>query len=480
MKRRHLLSIASGLVAVAILSMGAFRPQQQNIRADSNDYRTAPVVRKPFAVNVSRIGTLKPVTEQRVFAQVDGVIQDMAAQGTVVKAGDVVLKVDPTPHEDARVLQESVIVISKAEHAKLKQESAKILNQAKEDVTGYELRLELEKLRLVELKRGPEESEILNTESALTNARALLDARIDELKVIDELAALGFASKEELRQKQLQVTEQKLQVEQAEIKNRKIRVIDPVKIAEQELKVKDAVKTRDAATERAGLLERNMQRDEERHVRRMEREAERLEMLAERVKKCMHIAPGPGLIVHKRSRWYGFAAGRQVAEGQEVMSLPDFSKMKVVLTVDEARIGWVAKGLAAQIRPAGWRGEPFKGIVTRVAEKGRDEFEYFEDETVDIIGRANRQVFDVEVEIESQSPVLRIGLRTDVELVIRTIENALVIPRTALSRAQDGSSFVRVGDGRERKTVKVLAENELSAAVEGLNESERVWIVETK
>lgn len=478
--KRRLMFVATGILALAILASGVFRSQTQTIRADSGDYRTAAVVRMPFAVSVTRIGTLRPVTEQRVFAQVDGVIQEMALQGAVVKAGDVVMKIDPTPHEDARVLQESVIVISKAEHAKLTQESAKILNQAKEDVTGYELRLELEQLRLVELKRGPDETEILNTESALTNAKALLDARIDELKVIDELAALGFASKEELRQKQLQVTEQKLQVEQAEIKNRKIRIIDPVKIAEQELKVKDAVKTRDAAKERAGLLERNMQRDEERHTRRMEREVERLEMLAERLKKCNHVAPGPGLIVHKRSRWYSFAAGRQVAEGQEVMSLPDFSKMKVVLTVDEARIGWVSKGLAANIRPAGWRGEPFKGVVTRVAEKGRDEFEYFEDETVDIIGRANRQVFDVEVEIESQSPVLRIGLRTDVELVIRTIENALVLPRTALSRAQDGTSFVRIGDNRERRTVKVLAENELSAAVEGVKEGERAWIVETK
>jgi hypothetical protein len=209
----------------------------------------------------------------------------------------------------------------------------------------------------------------------------------------------------------------------------------------------------------------------------MEREEERLQLLAERVKKCVHLAPGPGLIVHKRHRYYQYAPGRLVQEGLEIMALPDFSKMKVVLTVDEGRIGLVSKGMKANIRPAGWAGEPFKGTVTRVADKGRDEFDNYEDETVDIVGRANRQVFDVEVEIETQSPVLRIGLRADVDIIIRTIENALVLPRTALVKSADNSVIVRVGEGRERRPVTIQAENELKAAVEGVKENERVWIV---
>jgi HlyD family secretion protein len=115
--------------------------------------------------------------------------------------------------------------------------------------------------------------------------------------------------------------------------------------------------------------------------------------------------------------------------------------------------------------------------VAKVAEKGHDEFELFSDETTDLTGRANRQVFDVEVNIKGQSPILRIGLRSDVEIEIRAIENALVVPRTAIVRERDGTLVVHAGEAKERRPVKVQAENELYAAVEGVKAGERVWIV---
>jgi HlyD family secretion protein len=466
--------LASVAVAIPVLSSAS----GARALAGSNDFRTATAVRRQFTAEVRRTGTLRPINEERINSKVEGVIQEMAPQGSIVKKGDVIFKIDPTPHQDALIKQEAQIVENKAAFAQTLQDSLKILNKAREDVAGYDLRLELEQMRLDELKRGPDETEILNTETALQNAHALLDARIDELTIIEELSKLGFASKEELRQKQLQVTEQKLQVEQAEIKNRKIRIIDPVKVAEQDLKLKDASKTRDVARARVTLLERNIEREKDRYNRRLERDIERQKLLEKRVENCVLTATAPGLIVHKRSRWYTFAPGRQVYEGQYVMSLPDFSRMKVELTVDEARIGLVSKGLRAKVRPAGWAGAPFEGTVTRVADKGHDEFEAFQDETTDIVGSANRQVFDVEIEIDGESPVLRMGLRVDVSIVIATLESSLVVPRTALRRAPDDSVYVLAGSNADKKPVKVLAENDLEAAIEGVAEGETVWIVD--
>ena len=126
--------------------------------------------------------------------------------------------------------------------------------------------------------------------------------------------------------------------------------------------------------------------------------------------------------------------------------------------------------------------------MAKVAEKGRDEFEDFRAETQRIVGRANRQVFEVEVEIEGESPLLRPGLRVDVEIVVQRIENALVVPRAALVREKGVEPYVRVDTalGPERRTVNVLAENEMFCALEpraldakdGVAEGEHVWVVE--
>lgn len=470
--------VLAAMLVVAFVAAFGFRGE--NVIAARDDYRTALAERHDFKQVVHRTGTLKPVKEQHIFAKVGGVILEMAPQGKVVEKGEVLLRLDPRPHEDLRATQEALIVQEEAEFKKLDQDAAKLLNQAKEDVASYELRLELEKMRLDELKKGASASEVITAEVNLKNAKNLLNAKQEEMNVLDGLAKFGYASREEVRQKQLDVTEQRLQVEQAEIKYRRLAILDPVKLGEQDLKVKESIKTRDVAKEKAALMERNIQRDRDRHKLRMEREKERLNELTENIAKTVHTAPGPGVVVHRKGRWYTFSPGREVWDGQEVIALPDFTKMKVALTVDEARIGYVGVGQDVEVRPAGWKGEPFKGKVTMVAEKGRDEFEVFTDETIALSGTANRQVFDVEVEIENSATVLRPGLRADVDIILRTLANAVVIPRTALVRDKEGATIVRVetSSGAQTRPVKVIAESELNAAVEGVQEKERVWVIE--
>jgi len=470
--------VAAAMLIVAIVAAVGLRGGHAIAARD--DYKTAQAERHDFKQVVHRTGTLKPVKEQHIFAKVGGVILMMAPQGKIVEKGEVILRLDPAPHEDLRAAQEALMVQEEAEFKKLDQDAAKLLNQAKEDVASYDLRLVLEQMRLDELKKGATASDIITTETNLKNAKNLMDARMEEMQVLDSLASSGFASREEVRQKQLDVIEQKLAVEQAEIKYKRLSILDPVKLGEQELKVKEAIKTRDVAKEKTQLMERNIQRDRDRHKIRMERDAERLKELNENIEKTVHMAPGPGVVVYRRARWYSFAPGREVWDGQEIISLPDFTKMKVTLTVDEARIGYVGMGQEVEVRPAGWKGEPFKGKVTFVAEKGRDEFEVFQDETIALSGTANRQVFEVEVEIESSAPVMRPGLRADVDIILRTLPNAIVIPRTALVHDKEGGTIVRVETpgGTQTRPVKVIAEGERNAAVEGVQENERVWVIE--
>jgi len=98
-------------------------------------------------------------------------------------------------------------------------------------------------------------------------------------------------------------------------------------------------------------MERNIQRDDDNYNRRIVRETKRLNDLIENIEKTVYKAPSAGIVVYKKTRWYNYAPGRDINDGWEVMGLPDFTTMKVALTVDEARIANVAVGQEALITP---------------------------------------------------------------------------------------------------------------------------------
>ncbi len=457
---------------------------EDSARPKINTSPMAVAERRAFTHSLRRTGVILPLSEERIFTKLAGTILEIALEGSLAQKDDIVLKLDPRPHEDAKAEHEELIGEQGADFKKLHEESLKILNLAREDVKSYELRLKLEQLRLDEIKKGPTPADEVNAQMNLENNKILLTAKQEELAAIDGLAKLGYASVSELRQKQTESVEQHFKVLQMDIAHRKLNIIDPVKVAEQALKVKEATKTRNSAKEKVELLERNMKRDEERYLLRRKRDESRLEELQENIKKTLYRAPCMGLVVPRRA-YYGFrfAPGREVFDGMEILTIPDLSKMKVKLTVDEGHVSRISKNMKAQVIPAGWTGAPFVGTVFKISEQGRDEFEQFQEDTTAISGTANRKVFDVEVELKDHSPILRLGLRCDVDIVLNQIENAIVVPRAALIKQKDGDVLAPISgaDGAiSKRKIKVIDESDLWAAVEGIEAGERVILADDK
>lgn len=446
----------------------------------SADLRKASVVRGTFEEAIRRRGTILPVAKEKIMTKVRGTILRIVDDGARVEQGQVVVELDPKPHEEALANQKANLARIRADREKARQNELKDVHKAEDEVQAHKLRVDLETLRLKEMELGPAASDELNAKVNLENAKALLVARGEEFEILTGLANDGFVSKSEVRQKELDLRQQEVAVAQSELAYKKLETLDPVQIADQKLKVRDEEKSYAESQQRAALLAKNTKDAETRHQTRIKREEQRLKELEENVTRTKVASPVPGVAL-QRSFWgMQLGPGREVRDGWEVMTISDLRKMKVALTVDEGRIARVRKEMKASVRPTGSGNERFDGAVTLVAEKGRDEFEDFRQETQDIVGKAQRQVFDVEVEIEGESLQLRPGLRVDVEIVVQRIEKALIVPRAALVREKDGQAYVRLAGalGPERKPVTVLGESELAVAVEGLEEGQRVWLVE--
>jgi multidrug efflux pump subunit AcrA (membrane-fusion protein) len=468
------------IFALAVAGVCLHASRNSATLANDKDHRIVKAERKSLQKIVRRTGVLTPVKEEHIVARIGGQILEIAPQGTRVSAGDVVLRLDPSQHEENKVRQEGQILRVQAEADRQQAESSKTLNQAQEDVLSYDLRVELEKMRLEEIKKGPSATDAINADANLENSKNLLAALEEELQSLSTLLEGGFISKAEHDQKKLDVLEQRLRVSDAEIARRKLYVEDKVKIAEQQLKVQDALKTRNAAADRVSLLKRNIERDHENNRRRMDREQSKLKDYTDNIAKTISRAPANGVVLHKKTLWYAFTAGSDVWDGIEVMSLPDYTRMKVVLAIDEGRIGDIFMDKPADIMPAGWPGKPLRGKVIRIAGKGRDEFASYLKATTDVIGEANRQVFEVEVEIEGDSMAFRPGSRAEVSILVQTADDAIVIPRMAVFRDANGDATAHVfkSGAVEVRKIKVLLQNDAFAAVEGVNEGEEVWILD--
>ncbi|HLX60922.1 MAG TPA: hypothetical protein VKX17_06530 [Planctomycetota bacterium] len=473
------------LVPAVLLAGGYAWTMRERFLPHEPDFgATARAERRTFVHTMRRTGMIQPLKEERIYTKLAGTILEIANEGELAQKDQVVLKLDPNAREDALAEEVEAAAEQAADYKRMHEESLKALNLAKEDVKSYELRLQLEQLRLDEIKKGPTPTDEVNAQMNLENNQILLKAKQEDQDAIEKLAKLGYASGEELRQKQTDTLEQHFKVLEMDIAHRKLNIVDPVKVGEQDLKVKEAVKTRNTAKEKVEVLQKNMKRDDDRYNLHKEREEERIAELRKALENTVYRAPCAGLVVPRKASYgYRFAPGREVYDGMEVLTIPDLSQMKVKLTVDEGHVSRISLNMAAQIVPAGWTGAPFKGAVIKISEQGRDEFEQFQDDTTAISGTANRKVFEVEVGLDSHSDVLRLGLRCDVEIELGRIENAIVVPRAALIRQKDGDVLVPIaGENGEavRRKISVKAESELWAAVDGVNEGERIVLVENK
>jgi len=119
--RKTVWIIAVVLVGLAIGGYVFFRGE----RKPPVRFRTAPVVRGELISAVTATGTVNPVVAVQVGSQVSGMITSLHADfNSVVKAGDVVARIDPAPFKARRDQAAANLESAKANLAKAKTDLA--------------------------------------------------------------------------------------------------------------------------------------------------------------------------------------------------------------------------------------------------------------------------------------------------------------------------------------------------------------------
>jgi multidrug resistance efflux pump len=202
---------------------------------------------------------------------------------------------------------------------------------------------------------------------------------------------------------------------------------------------------------------------------------ERLANLNKQIKNAVIYAPTPGLVVYARvdrDRRGGEAIreGMQVRERQELIVLPDNTKMRCVVKVQEAQVDKVLRGQPAHIGVEAFPNEILTGRVTRVAPVA--------DSSSSWMGN-DKKVYTTIIDIdgENHDSRLRSRMAAAATITIDTVKSTLTVPQQAVRRDRSVNYvWKQTAQGPQAVTIKVGAHNQEKVEVlDGVKEGEIVY-----
>ncbi len=412
--------------AALLIGCGAQEPLPDFLKTA----RVVSVVRTDFIEGPEDVGLLRAKRSRGITSEFGGRIVKMHPEGEMVKAGDPVVWLDDK--ELTQNIQSEEINVKKR-RAQLNRQIENLReSEAQYAQTRKEMRANLEHSTLV---RQQAELEVSRLEDRFS--RRLIPE--------DEL----LRARETLESRLLSEESARIAAEKSDV----------------EYEANHAMIQRSIAIATAEF----------------EQSSRSLESYRGMLEKAILRAPIDGIVVHGMS-WQKqkFKVGDQIWEGVQVCEIPDLSEMEVVTQVAESDYRHVSVGQPAIVRVSALDGLELPARVDRIASlavpRAQSRGTDYSSASVSDAGK----VFELVLALEATDPRFRQGMGVEVTLVTRTLEQALVIPSSAVFRdAGVEYVFVRRGDSFRRKPIVSGARTARRTVVdEGVRESDEVAVVD--
>jgi HlyD family secretion protein len=339
-------------------------------------------------------------------------ILELVPEGSMVKKGEVLGRLDASEHEELERLQ----FISVA--------------QARADQRRAELDLDAAKTALGEYREGRYRLESQGFEGRIALAKAEVAQMTDRLSWSRRMLAKGYRSRAQISAEVSALQRAQFALSQVQTESRNFQDYGfPRTIRLLESQIESA---------RSNLVYQSL---------RLRWQEQRLAQLQRQVDLCTIRAPHDGLLVyaHKPKRDVRIEEGAWVRQRQELLYLPDLSRLEVQVLLHETVVERVRPGMRARVRlggSAGWlEGELSAIELLPVVDGGK----WSSGEVKNFVGR---------VQLDRKPPTLRPGMTAEVEITTARLDGALVIPAEAPLR-ENGRDvcYVWGRDGFERRAV---------------------------
>jgi len=362
--------------------------------------------------------------EDTVMAEVQSLVDRVPASGEIEPREEIAVR--PGPNVPSRAVSE--ILVSEGEEVTEGQVLARLNSRGLElELESAEAEYDAARHALEEMRAGPEERDVADAESAMLEAEAQLDS-----------ARQAYEREQRLYEQDL-VSERELEVAEHDYRVAELRYESAVLAYEATV---DGATANEIRSQEAQVARAQNQRDNARLA---------LEETNVRAPEAGRVAE---ILVNR-----GDIAGQD----RELMTLIVDHEMVLRAGVDETDIADVALGQRATVEPWGLPDAEVSGTVTHIDQRASQQ--------------GNATVFFVDIVLPNPDGLLRWGMEADAEIVADEIEDALVVPQSALERSgRESVVFVRTAEGEaEPRTVETgLTDGTLVQIVEGLSEGEQI------
>jgi HlyD family secretion protein len=357
-------------------------------------------------------GDLESAENTEIRCQVQGrgmsgtPILKIRPAGEYVKKGDFLVSFDDSLLQTELVKQEGLHANNKA----LRIQAENTLATAKAAVDEYVNGTSKQELELAR-------SEVFVAEENLRRAQ-------ESLRFSERLAARNYINAVQLDAERFAV---KKSVKDLEAARTKLDV------------VQNHTYPKMAASLRAEISKANAQLVAAQAAERLDEK--QLEYLKDQIAKCYIVAPQDGQIVYamqgerNRDEQVVIEEGTVVREGQVVIRLPDTKRMRVRAVINESRINLIKTGAPVKIELDADPDNELDGVISAV-------------EAFPIPRRWHSTVkeYGAIVDVTSQSPMLRPGLRAKVRIFVDRLDDVLQVPIQAVVE-HEGGHYCLVWDG---------------------------------
>ena len=415
-------------VAIAVVGIAAWLVLpggRSSAEATTTCYQ---IERGPFTISLPAGGSLEAVERVSVRNLVPGrtEIISLIKEGTIVKKGDLLIELDSNSIEDQLTLaeiayQQAVFSYSEQEERFEVLKSDNVLK-----LRDAELAVELAKQDRSKYVDGQWPQLSKKAETTISLANEELRRANDRLTGTKKLEAKGYVNPTELVTDTLAAKRREIELASA-IEDRRLllefdhpRTLQQLDLALENAttKLERTIKQNEMQIEKAELQLTSSKET-------LDLRKEKLDELRESKQYTLIHAPQGGLVVYEKGEDFRnepIGEGVMVRERQPLISLPDVSRMKVVVNIYENQVSLVKPGMRAYINLDALPDQRFAGEVTSVAsmpEPSRD-------------GNPNYRVYKAEVLVVDKLPEIKPGITARVDVLIAELQNVIKVPLQAV------------------------------------------------
>ncbi|MBQ5374458.1 MAG: efflux RND transporter periplasmic adaptor subunit [Bacteroidaceae bacterium] len=217
---------------------------------------------------------------------------------------------------------------------------------------------------------------------------------------------------------------------------------------------------------------RRIQQEEQKQMQlSIDEDEARLKEAHETLDKLSMVSPSDGIAIisHNWSTQNKYQIGDQMWPNNTLMQLPNLSKLKTKININEVDISYITRDLRVEVKPDAFSDSTFTGRVIHVANLA-----------VNKDNNSNIKVFPVEILLDQTNKNLLPGLTVSCRVVIDEIEDVQYIPLEAL-HTEGNIKYVYRRKGGEYERVEVqtgLTNSDYVIITEGLKRNDHVALID--